>query len=104
VVKLPTAKRGFILLPRRWVVESSFAWMARFRRLVRDQERLCETLACRIWSPSPSRVSEYTWNINPNHTVIFVKLATKAFARLTLEQPSHVAFWVSYSPVACAGR
>jgi transposase len=44
VVKLPTAKRGFILLPRRWVVERSFAWMARFRRLARDYERLDETL------------------------------------------------------------
>jgi transposase len=44
VVKLPTAKRGFVLLPRRWVVERSFAWMARFRRLVRDYERLAETL------------------------------------------------------------
>lgn len=45
VVKLPTAKHGFILLPRRWVVERSFAWMARFRRLARDYERLAETLA-----------------------------------------------------------
>jgi transposase len=45
VVKLPTARRGFVLLPRRWVVERSFAWMARFRRLVRDYERLSETLA-----------------------------------------------------------
>lgn len=45
VVKLPNAKRGFILLPRRWVVERSFAWMARFRRLARDYERLAETLA-----------------------------------------------------------
>jgi len=44
VVKLPTAKRGFVLLPRRWVVERSFAWMARFRRLARDYERLSETL------------------------------------------------------------
>ncbi len=45
VVKLPTAKRGFVLLPRRWVVERSFAWMAKFRRLARDYERLSETLA-----------------------------------------------------------
>jgi transposase len=45
VVKLPTAKQGFVLLPRRWVVERSFAWMARFRRLARDYERLAETLA-----------------------------------------------------------
>jgi transposase len=45
VVKLPEAKRGFVLLPRRWVVERSFAWMARCRRLARDYERLPETLA-----------------------------------------------------------
>ncbi len=45
VVKLPEAKRGFVLLPRRWVVERSFAWAARFRRLVRDYERLPETVA-----------------------------------------------------------
>jgi transposase len=45
VVKLPAAKKGFVLLPRRWVVERSFAWTARFRRLVRDYERLPQTLA-----------------------------------------------------------
>ena len=45
VVKLPEAKKGFVLLPRRWVVERSFGWMARFRRLARDYERLPETLA-----------------------------------------------------------
>ena len=45
VVKLPEAKKGFVLLPRRWVVERSFAWAARFRRLARDYERLPETLA-----------------------------------------------------------
>ena len=45
VVKLPDAKRGFVLLPRRWVVERSFAWASRFRRLARDYERLPETLA-----------------------------------------------------------
>ncbi|GAP99533.1 IS5 family transposase [Leptolyngbya sp. NIES-2104] len=45
VVKLPEARRGFVLLPRRWVVERSFGWMSRFRRLARDYERLPETLA-----------------------------------------------------------
>lgn len=45
VVKLPEAKRGFVLLPKRWVVERSFAWAARFRRLARDYERLPQTLA-----------------------------------------------------------
>lgn len=33
VVKRPEAQRGFALLPRRWVVERAFTWMARFRRL-----------------------------------------------------------------------
>jgi transposase len=45
VVKLNEAKKGFVLLPRRWVVERSFGWASRFRRLARDYERLPETLA-----------------------------------------------------------
>ncbi len=45
VIKHTEAKRGFVLLPRRWVVERSFAWAARFRRLARDYERLASTLA-----------------------------------------------------------
>jgi hypothetical protein len=39
------AKKGLVLLPRRWVVERSFAWTARFRRLARDYERLPQMLA-----------------------------------------------------------
>lgn len=39
------AKRGFVFLLRRWVVERSFAWIARCRRLARDYERLPQTLA-----------------------------------------------------------
>lgn len=45
VVRLPEAKRDFVLLPRRWVVERSFAWASRFRRLARDDGRLPETVA-----------------------------------------------------------
>jgi len=45
VVKLPEAKRGFVLLPRRWVVERSFAWATRCRRLAKDSERYASTLA-----------------------------------------------------------
>lgn len=45
VVKHHEAKRGFVLLPRRWVVERTFAWAARFRRPARDYERLAATLA-----------------------------------------------------------
>jgi hypothetical protein len=45
VIKLPEAKKGFVLLPRCWAVERSFGWLNRFRRLARDYERLPETLA-----------------------------------------------------------
>jgi transposase len=45
VIKLPEAKRGFVLLPKRWVVERSFAWATRFRRLAKDYERYASTLA-----------------------------------------------------------
>ncbi|MEM5390047.1 IS5 family transposase [Paraburkholderia phymatum] len=45
VIKLQEAKKGFVLLPRRWAVERSFGWLNRFRRLARDYERLPETLA-----------------------------------------------------------
>lgn len=45
IVKLPEAKKGFVLLPKRWVVERSFGWMSRFRRLSRDFERMPEVLA-----------------------------------------------------------
>jgi transposase len=44
VVKTPEAKHGFVLLPKRWVVERSFAWMSRCRRLARDCERLPQVL------------------------------------------------------------
>jgi transposase len=45
VVKHEEAKRGFVLLARRWVVERDFAWASRFRRLVKGYERLPDTLA-----------------------------------------------------------
>jgi transposase len=45
VVKYPEAKRGFVLLPRRWVVERDAHAKSRFRRLAKDYERLPTTLA-----------------------------------------------------------
>jgi transposase len=45
IVRHEEAKRGFVLLPRRWVVERDFAWASRFRRLAKDYERLPATLA-----------------------------------------------------------
>ncbi len=61
VIKHTEAKRGFVLLPRRWVVERSFAWAARFRRLARDYERLASTRrhigAARTRDTSPATIS-----------------------------------------------
>ena len=45
VVRLLDAKRGFVLLPRRWVIERSFAWATRFRRLVKDYEAYISNFA-----------------------------------------------------------
>jgi transposase len=49
VGKPAEAKTGFVLLPKRWVMERTFGWLGRFRRLARDYERLAETLAGWHW-------------------------------------------------------
>ena len=49
VVKHTKAKRGFVLLPRRWFIERTFGCLARFRRLARDYERLTTTLTGWHW-------------------------------------------------------
>jgi transposase len=42
VVRKLAGQQGFQVLPRRWVVERTFGWMTRWRRLVRDYERRCD--------------------------------------------------------------
>jgi putative transposase len=43
IVKRPEGARGFLLLPKRWVVERTFAWLGRYRRLSKDYEYLTQT-------------------------------------------------------------
>jgi putative transposase len=45
IVKRPTTAEGFVVLPRRWVVERTFAWLGRCRRLAKDFERSVESSA-----------------------------------------------------------
>jgi putative transposase len=43
VVSRPADARGFVVVPRRWAVERTFAWLCRNRRLSKDYEELAET-------------------------------------------------------------
>ena len=45
IVKRGDTMKGFAVLPRRWVVERTFSWFGRNRRLAKDFENLAETLA-----------------------------------------------------------
>lgn len=45
IVKRTDGMKGFVLLPRRWVVERTFSWFGRNRRLAKDFENLADTLA-----------------------------------------------------------
>ena len=51
IVRRPRDAKGFHLLPRRWVIERTFAWLGRNRRLAKDFERLIDTTT--PGTPSP---------------------------------------------------
>jgi putative transposase len=48
IVSRPTGAKGFHLLPKRWVVERTFAWLGRSRRLSKDYERRTDSSACMV--------------------------------------------------------
>ena len=50
MVKRPEGVKGFVLLPKRWVVGRSFAWVTRLRRLARDLERLPSVFVGLHWA------------------------------------------------------
>jgi len=45
IVKRSDDTKGFVVLPRRWVVQRTFSWFGRNRRPAKDFENLAETLA-----------------------------------------------------------
>jgi putative transposase len=55
----PVGVKGFVLLPRRWVVERTFGWLGRYRRLSKDYERLPETSETLIYIAMIHRMSRY---------------------------------------------
>jgi putative transposase len=65
VVRRPAEAKGFVLLPKRWVAERTFAWLGRSRRLSKDRERLTIT-------------SETMIKISAIHTMLNRLASTKA--------------------------
>ena len=57
IVKRSDAARGFVLLPRRWVVERTFAWLNRNRRLAKDFEAAIETATAWLYIASVKLLS-----------------------------------------------
>ena len=49
IVKRSKGDRGFVVLPRRWVVERTFAWLGRHRRLSKEYEALTESSETMIY-------------------------------------------------------
>ena len=56
IVNRPEGTKGFVLLPRRWVVERTFAWLGLYRRLSKDYEKLVENSVGMIYLASIHRL------------------------------------------------
>ena len=57
IIKKSDTAKGFVLLPRRWVVERTFAWLNRNRRLAKDVERTIESAATWLYIASAKLMS-----------------------------------------------
>ena len=53
IVKRSDDLKGFVVLPRRWVVERTFSWFGRNRRIAKDYENLAKTLAAFVVNRRP---------------------------------------------------
>jgi transposase len=49
IVRKPAGQKGFALLPKRWVVERTLAWITGYRRLARDYERRADSEVPWVW-------------------------------------------------------
>ena len=67
IVKRSDDVKGFVVLPRRWVVERTFSWFGRNRRLAKDFENLAETLATFVTLASiPARPQAACTGVGPD--------------------------------------
>ncbi len=56
IVKKLVDQEGFVVLPRRWVVERTFAWLCRYRRLSKDYEQRAEYSEAWVYIASIARM------------------------------------------------
>ncbi len=56
MVAKPSAQKGFVVVPRRWVVERTFAWLGRYRRLSKDYEHHAEYSESWVYIASIARM------------------------------------------------
>ena len=56
IVRRPDGAQGFVLLPKRWVVERTFSWLGRWRRLSRDYEHRSASSECMVRLASIGRM------------------------------------------------
>jgi putative transposase len=57
IIKRSDTAKGFVLLPRRWVVERTFTWLNRNRRLAKDVERTIDSAATWLYLASAKLMS-----------------------------------------------
>lgn len=65
IVEKPPDQQGFVVVPRRWVVERTFAWLGRYRRLSKDYEHRPEYSEAWVYIASISRMLR---KLHPNET------------------------------------
>ena len=57
----PVGAKGFVILPKRWVVERTFGWLTRYRRLVKDYEADPEMSEVMIYAAMTHRMLRRLW-------------------------------------------
>ncbi len=65
LVDKPADQKGFAVQPKRWIVERTFAWICKYRRLVRDYEYLTEVSAANLYWAMTHRMLNWLTRAEP---------------------------------------